>query len=242
MRCPHCNALNPEGADWCSQCLTRFTRPATPTGSRTGSGNGSGTIPPEPLRPPPSVVAGGRASVDPFHDAAFIDLAERSEQPAEAEQDATWRCPACGTSNALSLDRCSACGRSMFESFGPARTARATEPRSPQTAALLSIVPGLGHFYLKRPAEGFSRLVSFLWWLAVALMLTARPLLPLRAIFIVAVLALVAVSVLEAHQQAIDQRPPPILTPRVFLYSWLALLAILFMGFMIAFGVARRSG
>ncbi|MGH2705686.1 MAG: hypothetical protein ACRDJ4_11495 [Actinomycetota bacterium] len=242
MRCPHCNALNPEAADWCSQCLTRFPSPAPPSGSGNGVGDGSGTLPPARLRPPAAVdPGGGRGPADPFHDAAFLDLAERSEHLLEAEQDATWRCRACGTPNALSLDRCSACGRSMFESFGAAREASSVAPRSPQTAALLSIIPGLGHFYLNRPAEGFSRLLSFLWWLGVALMLAARPLLPLRAIFIVAVLALVAVSVLEAYQQAIDGRPPTILTPRVFLYSWLALLAILFMGFMIAFGAARRG-
>ena len=27
-RCPHCRALNPGDADWCSQCLERFTAAA----------------------------------------------------------------------------------------------------------------------------------------------------------------------------------------------------------------------
>lgn len=121
VTCSQCGARNPADADWCSQCYTRLDEePETPT---------------EPPEPPA-----------PFSDAVQLEsgATDVAEQPSPPEGDRRWACKVCDTQNPLEESVCSACGTSIFESFGGA--AEETAKADPREAMLRSVLfPGLGH-------------------------------------------------------------------------------------------------
>lgn len=116
--CSECGARNPADVAWCGQCFASLASGADPADATTS------------------------------HDAA------QAEEPAAAlernssgsEKAAVWVCSVCETSNPLEEPQCSACGTSIYTSFG----ADDAEHRDadPRRALLRSIIfPGLGHTY-----------------------------------------------------------------------------------------------
>lgn len=113
--CSQCGARNPEYADWCSQCYARLDE--------------------EPVINQPVEVHAGNAEGG---------AGEAEEEPPPPEGDRQWTCKVCDTRNPLEESVCSACGTSIFDSFGGGteETVR-VDPREAMLRSLL--FPGLGH-------------------------------------------------------------------------------------------------
>lgn len=218
MRCPNCGALNPEDAQWCNQCLTSFRRPMRIIAD-----------PPEAAEAMDAPETAGSAT--------SVEEAEEPGGPLQVRESGRWKCPVCEAHNLADANRCSTCGTDLFSFFGRKAT---PEPvvtgRSPIVAALLSVVPGVGHIFLARFAEGVGRLVLAIWWFGSAVFLSTFPLMRLVGLlFYLASLALVTVSMLDAYAAGTDPRRPPILSRTLIYYSSLGLLGILIAGSMITF-------
>lgn len=116
--CSECGARNPAEVAWCGQCFAALATGAGPADAATA---GDATQVDEPVAP-----------------------LERHSEGSEAA--AVWVCSVCETSNPLEEPQCSACGTSIYTSFG----ADDEEHREvdPQRALLRSVIlPGLGHTY-----------------------------------------------------------------------------------------------
>ena len=79
-RCPNCDALVSDDADWCGQCFTDLRR-----------------SPPPPPAPPVAAVEPAHASPDP----------EAAPRPTG---DPFWPCSVCGAHNPIVLEVCETCG------------------------------------------------------------------------------------------------------------------------------------
>jgi len=142
IRCPNCNATNPDSAPWCGQCYTSFAAPD-----------------PEPgPRPDPSPAAATAT--------APAGTVRESGGFRRGEDDRVeWACVNCGAYNDLDLTACQVC----WTSFG-ARFEDATESQGPADYARArrssAFLPGLGHYQLGQAGSGLARMVLFVIWLA----------------------------------------------------------------------------
>ena len=146
MRCPNCGATNPESAQWCGQCLTRFGAPSPPAA------------------PPPP------APGDPTGEAAPSDTSTSvSGNFRRRGDEIEWACPSCGEFNSIDLVTCSVCGTGFVEQF----RADEVEPARNWSQALLmsAIAPGAGHLAVGRYGSGTARLLLFLTWAIGAIVL-----------------------------------------------------------------------
>lgn len=173
---------------------------------------------------------------------------EAAPVPREAEEPsapadpgaATWECPVCAASNPITADRCSTCGTTIFTAFGhtpgPDRK-KVTEGKDASVAALMSVVPGAGHFYLGLHGEGAGRLVLAVWWAASVLLLNGAPVTvaPIRIVLIIGVVALSVASIIDAYRAVVSPDEPPILGRKAILYSSLAAVMLLAVGAVLAF-------
>src|SRR6266540_3984753 len=176
VRCPRCGAANPDGADWCGQCLMRFgtpiplVTPPRPGGTgRQGPGpelpegaSGADGATSAPARPPDlgQTVA---VRLVPSPDGRIRRVGDRLE----------WVCPACEGVNAIDELTCRVCGNPILDLFrlsGPPVASRRTG-----VALGLSVVPGLGCWYAGSLGQGLARLLLAGSWLAVLVAVWPRP-------------------------------------------------------------------
>jgi len=101
VRCPSCNASLRPDALWCSLCHHDL-RPPAPVAPVIPAPTYGG---PDPLTAPLLDVL-----LPPVPQAVAPAVQEQAPVPAAATDPATWPCTACGATNPLSLDVCSACG------------------------------------------------------------------------------------------------------------------------------------
>lgn len=138
MRCPTCGALNPAGAAWCGQCLTRFD-----------GGEVAGTSPtPEPVIP--------ARPEGPGRDAQARDV-------RTVAGEVEWRCRACDGWNPLLDPACTTCGTARG-GFG---TPTAVAPTTTSLRALLlasAVWPGAGHVLAGRRGSGTARALLWALW------------------------------------------------------------------------------
>ncbi len=135
MRCPQCGALNPAGAQWCNQCLKRFTAP------------------PPPPPPPPSSAAPEQQRG-----------AARRGAFTVSDEGVTWRCPNCDSDNAIEDMACRVCGTPFAAAVGAEETKARRVESDPNTVALASLFfPGAGHAYMGLWGQAVARAILSLW-------------------------------------------------------------------------------
>ncbi|MGH2749057.1 MAG: DUF7577 domain-containing protein [Actinomycetota bacterium] len=232
IRCPSCGAVNRAGADWCGQCLKRFTAPPPPP-------------PPPPVQTVPEPSAQQERA--PETSAPEAPAAQPAPETPGAEQvtrrgaftvvgrKVTWTCARCETVNDISQTLCPVCGATLAD------TVRPDEPRikerDPGTVAMYSLFfPGAGHAYLGLWGQAIARAVLSLWVVTVALYTAIQggSSRVIAVIFALAAFALWAVAAHDAYREATSDSRSVILKPRMFLYVTLALLGLLFVLIVLA--------
>src|SRR5687767_10169960 len=106
MRCPACGATNPEGAQWCGQCLHRF--------GQSPSVAGNGAPPPgaaTPAAPLPATSAPSAATP------ATAQPTEATEGFRRQGDTLEWACPSCEQFNSMDDVHCVVCGTAFSERF-----------------------------------------------------------------------------------------------------------------------------
>lgn len=142
MRCPHCQASNPDTAVFCGQCFERFdTAAAEPEAAPAGTD-----------RPQPGGAGAGTAVAGRF---SAVDGA------------LTWRCALCDATNDLSAFSCSVCGAKM-----DAETDAAAVVDWPAARRAESLMPGLGHLRVGLTGMGVARTGTVGLWLVLVLLLS----------------------------------------------------------------------
>lgn len=245
-RCPHCGGSNPVDAEWCGQCLERFTPkpapepepaadPAPPVVPEMAAVTGAGLVAPlgpldgttpgeVSLRPPPAAALG-------LTRGAFT----------VREHGVVWTCPRCDNENPLDAPVCDVCGTTFAEIARP----KVERPeRDPGNAALYSLfLPGAGHAYLGLWGQAVARAVLSIWVVFVALIsLIQRG--PGSAgigiVFGIAATALWALAAHDAYREARHEESMVIVKGKVFLYLVLGLLVLL-MVMLTSAGLSGRS-
>jgi len=217
MRCPSCGGLNPAGADWCGQCLRRFTAPP----------------PPPPVAPRDAPAAARQ--VPEFREGAGGPV-------TVSEQGITWRCRLCDHDNPLAASVCEVCG-SPFSATVKEPEEELPE-RDPNTAALVSLFfPGAGHAYLGRWPEAIGRAILSVWVAAVALVAALAERVPgamfLAVSFALAAFLLWVVASHDAYRAARREEDLSILRGRRYMYVTFALMGLLMLGLVTAVTAAR---
>jgi ribosomal protein L40E len=224
IRCYNCGALNPPTADWCNQCLSRFSAPS----------------PPPPPPPPPSAQEETTvADVQPAPSApAARPLKEGRGGPVKVtEAGITWECAICGGENLIDATVCTVCGASFAQTVRP----DAERPqRDPGTAALVSLFfPGAGHAYLDMWGQAVARGVTTLWVIVVIIVGALEGPMVIPILFGLIAFGLWVVAAHDAYREASGDPNAVILKPRYFLYLVLGLLLLLFL-FVVVAGLQAR--
>ena len=200
MRCPTCGGLNRAGADWCGQCLRRFTAPPAPAPVQEPVAEAETPAPapvaPAPVAQPPvaqtPVAQAPVAAADVSAYAAYIDDSRAAEMvPAAPAVPAKTPPPeAIGTERGAFkvtpegiVWTCKACDTENPLALQTcsvcgtqfANTLKDEEPkrveRDPGTVAMISLfMPGAGHAYMGMWGQAIARGVLQLWVLFTALM------------------------------------------------------------------------
>jgi len=136
VRCPDCHALNPDTAQWCTQCYASLRTPE-PEPERV----------PERVPEPGDVQTGEPAQIVRRGHATFRKTGQALE----------WQCGRCDGFNPIELQHCPTCGHSF------AGTVRGPEeqvvPQVGENVALIAsaVLPGAGHYLAGRTATGVAR-------------------------------------------------------------------------------------
>jgi ribosomal protein L40E len=244
VKCPRCAAVNPDGADWCGQCLMRFgtpipviPQPKPPERPRRqvprdepAGGAGADGATSAPARPPDlgRTVA---VRLVPSPGGRIRKVGERIE----------WACPACEAVNPLDDLVCRVCGKPMLDLL---HTSEPVEPvRRPGVAVGLSVVPGLGCWYAGSLGQGLTRLLLWFVWLVVAAVAWPRPgaaMLLVKVVFALSVVGLWAVSAVDAWRLAKGRRP--VVDQRALAVAVAGLGAVLALGLVATVGLDRDTG
>jgi ribosomal protein L40E len=241
VKCPRCDAVNPDGADWCGQCLMRFGTPIpvipqptppdrprrqvsrdTPAGGAGADGATSA-----PARPPDlgRTVA---VRLVPSPGGRIRKVGERIE----------WACPACEAVNPLDDLVCRVCGKPMLDLL---HTSEPVEPaRRPGVAVGLSVVPGLGCWYAGSLGRGLTRLLLWFVWLMVAVVAWPRPgpaMVVVKVLFGLGLAGLWAVSAVDAWRLARGRRP--LVDQRALAVAAAGLGVVLALGLVVTVGLDR---
>lgn len=227
MHCPNCNALNPDEAAWCALCLTRFEPEPRP-----GASEPDLKVTPADPGPTAPLIVTDPPEVQEAWEAVARTSEVRASGPVIARGDSvSWVCPSCTTENPVKESLCKVCGASFFEAF-VAATPEEVPPRDPSAAALLSIVPGVGHFYIKRVGEGVTRLLLAFWWWTYVILVPSptAAMLGVRVAFGMAAAGLTAVSMYDAYRSATDRFAQPALDRRVIMWTSMALGLLMIVG------------
>lgn len=234
-------------AEWCGQCLERFTPKPAPepdpppapvapveqemaavpgAGPAAPLGPSDGTTPGEAsLRPPPAAAVGVTRG-------AFT----------VREHGVVWTCPRCENENPLDAQVCEVCGTTFAEIARP----KVERPeRDPGNAALYSLfLPGAGHAYLGLWGQAVARAVLSVWVVFVALlsMIQRGPgSVPIAVVFGITATALWALAAHDAYREARHEESMVILKGKLFLYLVLGLLVVLLVLLTTA-GLSGRAG
>lgn len=214
MRCDACGGLNPADADWCGQCLRRFSAPPPPPPRASDAV--------EPERAPLHVVTQEDApGAPPSH-------AVGTERGAfkVTQQGVTWTCKACDSENPMESSSCAVCGTALAHTLRPPEPERPA--RDPNMTAMISLLmPGAGHGYLGLWPQAIARMVLQAWVLAAALIGAISGSLFLGIIFGIASFALWLTSAHDSFREASGQPSLVLLKGRAFLWIVLGLLSIL---------------
>lgn len=230
-------------ADWCGQCLARFTPPP----------------PPDPVPPPApeAVVAAPQATGDEVVISPEDPLGLGGDVPpvparavgtqrgafTVTPRGVVWACRRCDTENPLDERYCTVCGAPFAE------TVKEPEPervrRDPGTTAMISLfMPGAGHAYLGMWGQAVARAVVALWVIAVVIVSALQEEVagsrPIMVVFAVVAFAQWMVAAHDAYREAEGQPALVILKPRYFLYMVMGLLLLLFSLMMIGFIQAQQ--
>ncbi|HJR45923.1 MAG TPA: hypothetical protein VJ927_10000 [Actinomycetota bacterium] len=233
-RCPNCGGSNPVDAEWCGQCLERFTPKPEPE-----------PVPETPPQPQPvsevapAAVAAGLLPPVTLGEAEPAERAPMAPPPEAAigvtrgaftvrEHGVVWTCPRCENENALDAQTCAVCGTPFAEIARP----KVERPqRDPGTAALVSLfLPGAGHGYLGMWGQAVARAVLSVWVVFVvliSLLQRGRGSAMIATVFAVAATGLWAVAAHDAYREARDEASMVLLKGKVFLYLVLGLLVLL---------------
>jgi hypothetical protein len=209
-RCGACGGLNPPGAAWCGQCLTRFE----PTLEKSEAPE---TEHDAPDAPPPPPHTKGAPSSPPGSTFQVTDAG------------VTWTCSVCDTVNDLDHRVCQVCGAPFAKTVLPEDE---KPQRDPNMVALLSLLlPGAGHAYIGHWGQAIARGVISLWVIMVvfvaALQRGAASSNLVMGVFGLVAFGLWGVGAHDAYREARDERALVILKGKVFFYLVLGLLLLL---------------
>lgn len=223
MRCPACQARNPETADWCSQCYASLRPPEPPPPPPASAPPASPERAPEPATVPSP--AGGEATPDgrerAVSDPDAVGYVSRDGRFRRTEEGLDWRCPVCDEWSPIERTTCVTCGAPFA-----ADTDRGPEPgeRMTETGALLAsaALPGLGHILMGRAGGGTARAILYVTWLIGGLLLVgaaaraAQPILPAIPLLLGALIVWSAtlLDAVNLHRG----RPQELLKPRTLLW------------------------
>lgn len=237
-RCPHCAGLNPATADWCGQCLERFTpRPVAPPEAARP------VVPaPPPVREPAVDVDALLAGINaPPAVNESPPTGSASPPPAAAigtshgaftvrEHGVVWTCSRCSAENGLDQQSCSVCGTAFAEVVQPKQE---RPQRDPGMATMMSLFfPGAGHGYLGLWGQAIARGVLHAWVLFVvliALLQKGAGSASLAVVFGLAAAGLWGVSAHDAYREARHESSQVLLKGKIFLYLVIGLLLLLFL-------------
>jgi len=137
--CSQCGARSPAEAEWCGQCFASLGDSTEDDRDPSSAGE---------------LIAESGLQLDVVGVASPTPLDEGREPHAAPEpKTGTWVCSVCEVTNPLEAEQCSACGTSIFSSFGAAPEEQVKV--DPQRALLRSLMfPGLGHAYAKQGLLG----------------------------------------------------------------------------------------
>lgn len=237
-RCPHCGGLNPVAADWCGQCLERFTPlpvaepepEPVPVVAPEGAVELGGDASPAPA--PPRTSAGiSAAAVGTTHGVFTV-----------REHGVVWTCSRCDNENPLDAQVCEVCGTRMSDVVEPPPE---RPQRDPGTAAMVSLFfPGAGHGYLGLWGQAVARGVLHLWVLMVVLVSLVQRgeggSTLIGIVFALVATALWAASAHDAYREARNEPNQALIKGKVFLYLVLGLLMLL-MVMLTASGLSARA-
>ncbi|MDX1657547.1 MAG: hypothetical protein R3343_01890 [Nitriliruptorales bacterium] len=234
MRCPTCNARNTDSAEWCSQCfapLKTEPEPPPPADEQVATATQS----PSQLEPATSTEQAGDAAAAP--DVSSGPLLAGEGRFRHTDEGLDWRCQTCDTWNPIEVTTCTVCGKAFGQDL--ADEPDVNQDVSETTALVASAAaPGLGHILLGRSASGLARSATWLLWLVGGLWLLfeARsagsspvPALPLLAGALVIWVASPVDAVLLRRGE--DRE---LLSPRVFLWLVVGVIAALLVTFLAA--------
>jgi ribosomal protein L40E/TM2 domain-containing membrane protein YozV len=215
-RCPFCGALNPVEADWCGQCLARFTEPGVEYGT-ADDGTGDDEEEDEEGEPPASGTTAVRAAPGTILERGAFRV---------TDEGIHWVCPQCETVNSIDDDLCVACSVPFAQTL---RVERERPTKDPGTAALFSLFfPGAGHAYLGLWGQAATRAILSTWAILVAIFSifegTGAGSVLLAGLFIVSALALWVVAAHDAYREASLQEERVLLHGRRYLWVVIGLL------------------
>lgn len=246
MRCPTCSALNPDDAQWCGQCMKRFTSAAPPPpppplmhpNPSAGSGNprdagGAGIG----VAPRPGLEAGAGAAV--VAAAAGVGTVVGPGGPPRSavglergafkvtEAGVLWRCTSCDSENPLDAGTCGVCGQALAATLRPPAPERPA--RDPGTTTMISLFfPGAGHGYLGMWGQAVARAAISVWVVLTALIGAIQGATLLAVVFGVAATGLWLLAAHDSYREALGEPNAVILKGKLFLYLVLGLLVLLF--------------
>jgi hypothetical protein len=238
VRCPTCNARNPDEAQWCSQCLASLRDEPEPL--------------PEPGVDPDAVAdtsATPAAQDTSAHGQAEVGqdgelLTSGGGRFRRHEGEIEWRCEVCQSWNLVGLARCTVCATPMTgPEAAPAPDRRATPP---VVLLLTVLLPGAGHAALGRMATAWARGLTYLLWLlgGTTLLITAlsssESPLP-GVILLLGAAALWLITLLDV-QSLLANRTRQILDARVFLWLVVGVIGLLMVTFMATFSRVGGGG
>lgn len=224
FRCPNCGALNPSGAEWCGQCLTRFRKTPPPPppplpGAAPAPDAGTATTPAS-TEPRPTLTPGRRGAFN------------------VTEAGIKWVCARCDTENPLEAQVCSVCGSPFADTVHPPKT---VPERDPNTVAMYSLFfPGAGHWYLELKGQAVARAVLSTWVVLIALIGGIQGSLSLAIPFAIAAFALWGLAAHDAFREARREPARVILKGRTFVYVVMGLLMLMVV-LLISVGLRARG-
>lgn len=238
-RCPDCGGLNHVDADWCGQCLKRFSAPPAPEPAPDKNASKPQAVG-FPSEAQPAAQAEPIPAASPPTPGKDAPAATQKPQvPPEAvgskrgafevtDEGITWTCGSCDSKNPIDATTCSVCGAPFARTLKEPETA--APARDANTTAMISLfMPGAGHAYLGQWGQAIARGVISLWVVATAMMLAVNKnsSVVMTGIFALAAVAMWALSAHDSYREARGESQMALIKGRAFLYIVLGLLALL---------------
>ncbi len=146
--------------------------------------------------------------------------------PSEADDVTTWLCRVCETANPLTESTCSACGASIYQSFGAEREEGPTV--APAAALRLALLlPGLGHAKAGQGLLGMMLGVVMALSLIFGISLVALGRAPLGWLLILIAVGVYLVGAMDAYRWAQGRPDEVLLRPRVLVIVFGFVFAVL---------------